>query len=92
MPVIIALIAALSGVTVALINRHPNQQAALLKAMQENREADSKENQRLDVKVDNLYTTLGLEREYSMEWEEWHRAGMPDPPGRPRRNLDPSNN
>lgn len=91
-PVLIAFIAAIGGVAVALINRRPNQQAALLEAMQKNREADSKENQRLDVKVDSLYTKLGIEREYSMEWEEWHRQGMPDPPGRPKRNLDPTNN
>lgn len=91
-PLLIAVIAALGGVVVALINRRPNQQSALLEAMAKNREADSKENQRLDTKVDKLYVALGLEREYSMEWEEWHRGGMQDPPGRPKRNLDPTNN
>lgn len=91
-PVLIAVVAALGGIAVAMINRRPNQQSALLEAMARNREADSKENQRLDVKVDSLYVKLGVEREYSMEWEEWHRKGMPDPPGRPKRNLDPSQN
>lgn len=91
-PVALGLLTLIGGVLVALINRRPNQQSALLEAMAKNREADSKENQRLDVKVDSLYTKLGIEREYSMEWEEWHRKGMPDPPGRPKRNLDPTNN
>lgn len=91
-PVALGLLTLIGGVFVALINRRPNQQSALLEAMAKNREADSKENQRLDVKVDSLYTKLGIEREYSMEWEEWHRKGMPDPPGRPKRNLDPTNN
>lgn len=91
-PVTLGFLTFIGGVIIALINRRPNQQSALLEAMAKNREADSKENQRLDVKVDSLYVKLGVEREYSMEWEEWHRKGMPDPPGRPRRNLDPSNN
>lgn len=91
-PVLVAVIAALGGMVVALINRRPNQQAALLEAMAKNREADSKENQRLDVKVDSLYVKLGIERDYSMSWEDWHAAGMPDPPGRPRRHLEPNNN
>lgn len=91
-PIVLAFIAAASGVMVALINRRPNQQSALLEAMQKNREADSKENQRLDVKVDSLYVKLGIERDYSMSWEDWHAAGMPDPPGRPRRHLDPNSN
>jgi hypothetical protein len=84
-PVAVGLLALIAGVIVALINRRPSQQATLLKAMQENREADKRENQRLDKKVDGLYDKLGMEREYSMEWEDWHAAGMPDPPGRPRR-------
>lgn len=25
------------------------------------------------------------ERAYSTEWEDWHAAGMPDPPGKPIR-------
>lgn len=25
------------------------------------------------------------ERTYSTQWEQWHAAGMPDPPGRPVR-------
>lgn len=60
--------------------------------MAKNCEADSKENQRLDVTVDSLYVKLGIERDYSMSWEDWHAAGMPDPPGRPRRYNDPSHN
>lgn len=92
LPLMIAAIAAVGGVVVALINRRPSQQATLLDAMAKNREADSRENQRLDVKVDSLYVKLGIERDYSMSWEDWHAAGMPDPPGRPRRNLDPTNN
>lgn len=84
-PMVGSLLALIAAVWVALINRRPNQQAALLEAMARNREADSAENQRLDKKVDGLYAQLGIEREYSMEWEDWHAAGMPDPPGRPRR-------
>ena len=91
-PVILGFLALVSAVIVALINRRPNQQSALLEAMAKNREADSKENQRLDTKVDKLYIKLGIEREYSMSWEDWHAAGMPDPPGRPKRNFDPTNN
>jgi hypothetical protein len=40
---------------------------------------------RTDRKFDQLYDSLGYERAFSVEWEEWHRAGMPNPPGMPRR-------
>ena len=91
-PVILGLLTLTGGIAVAVINRRPNQQNALLEAMAKNREADSKENQRLDMKLDQVYDKLHIEREYSMEWEDWHAAGMPNPPGRPKRKFDPSNN
>ena len=53
-PVLITVIGSLGGVLVALVNRRPNQQNALLEAMAKNREADSKENQRLDMKLDQV--------------------------------------
>ncbi|WP_104087032.1 hypothetical protein [Arthrobacter sp. GMC3] len=40
---------------------------------------------RMDEKFNELYGNLGSEREYSTEWEDWHRDGMPNPPGKPRR-------
>ena len=86
-PVILGSLALISAVVVALINCRPTQQSALLEAMAKNREADSKENQRLDAKVDSLYVKLGIERDYPMSWEDWHAAGMPDPPGRPKRKF-----
>lgn len=58
------LVAASGGILVALINRRPNQQSALLEAMAKNCEADLKENQRMDVKINSLYVKFGVEREY----------------------------
>lgn len=40
---------------------------------------------RMDAKFNELYGNLGEEREYSAEWEDWHRDGMPSPPGKPKR-------
>lgn len=44
---------------------------------------------RMDQKFNELYGNLGSEREYSTEWEDWHRDGMPNPPGKPRRRPTP---
>lgn len=45
---------------------------------------------RMDAKFNELYGNLGNERDYSAEWEDWHRSGMPDPPGKPKRRPIPN--
>lgn len=61
------------------------QMNAIVSALQAEREADRKDNAALSMRVDNLYVQLGGWRDYGSAWEDWHAAGMPDPPGRPQR-------
>ncbi|ALE05502.1 hypothetical protein AL755_08455 [Arthrobacter sp. ERGS1:01] len=60
------------------------QQAIIDKLQAANTTAGERE-ERMDRKFDQLYASLGFERAYSMEWEEWHSNGMPNPPGIPKR-------
>lgn len=62
-----------------------DQMSIVVTTLQAEREADRKDNAALSKRVDHLYIQLGGWRDYGTAWEEWHAAGMPDPPGRPQR-------
>ncbi|POH58929.1 hypothetical protein [Arthrobacter glacialis] len=63
---------------------YDTQQQIITTLQTSNRDSAHRE-ARMDEKFNELYGNLGYERDYSTEWEEWHRNGMPDPPGKPKR-------
>ncbi|WP_159702631.1 hypothetical protein [Arthrobacter sp. 18067] len=90
-PIMVAAIAALATVVAAAIAKlrpraDPFERAnLLLDQYQEDREADRAHREVLERKLDQSIARADNERAYSSSWEEWHAAGMPDPPGRPYR-------
>ncbi|WP_024816978.1 hypothetical protein [Arthrobacter sp. 31Y] len=90
-PIIVAAIAALATVAAAAIAKlrpraDPFERAnILLDQYQEDRAADRAQLETLERKLDASIARGDDERAYSSSWEEWHAAGMPDPPGRPYR-------
>lgn len=80
----------IGGIVVALINKRPDpfaQAQAIIDALQEERKVDSDKRVLQDAKIDKVYESLGAYRTYSAEWELWHAAGCPDPPGQPVRPV-----
>lgn len=64
-------------------------QQQIIDQLQESQRDSAHREARMDIKFNELYGSLGYEREHSLEWEEWHRNGMPDPPGKPKRRTIP---
>ncbi|WP_104088047.1 hypothetical protein [Arthrobacter sp. GMC3] len=62
-----------------------DQQQLIITQLQEDRKAAEQREARQDRKLDEVYGLLGYEREHTLEWEEWYRDGMPNPPGKPKR-------
>lgn len=90
LPVLIALGggAGLGGLITAIVNARGaafNQLQTLYQAGVEERKADRADHAETNKRVDGLYVHLGAWRNYGNEWEDWHAAGCPDPPGRPVR-------
>lgn len=65
-------------------------QQQIIDQLQESQRDSAHREARMDIKFNELYGSLGYEREHSLEWEEWHRNGMPDPPGKPKRRPMPT--
>lgn len=60
-------------------------QQKIIDQMQESQRDSAHREARMDAKFNELYGSLGYEREHSLAWEDWYRNGMPDPPGKPKR-------
>lgn len=78
----------LGALVTAIMNARSSaftQMQALYQAGVEERKADRADHAATSKRVDELYVHLGAWRTYGNEWEDWHAAGCPDPPGRPVR-------
>jgi hypothetical protein len=71
----------LATIVVALINKRPSpfdQLLAVFTLLQA-------QNTRMEAKLGEVHGMALEFRDYGLAWEEWHAAGMPDPPGKPPR-------
>lgn len=94
--VIPAVLAVLGGggvgtIITSLLQGRATELGTMITALQAERAADRQDNVAQSKRIDALYVHLGAFRDYSTAWEEWCRAGHPDPPGRPVRPLPPHN-